>query len=161
MSFPTQKAGHTLDQVYTVLDGHINMGPCFQGTVISDHIVVQGCVSFPKKTVAKRTVISRKLKDIDHEAFMDDIDCGAINLENIEDAVRTLDIELTRVLDKHAPLREWKVTDRKKEVFYEDCVKHQKKLVKKLERTWRKYRQNHVEVIYHREESLQPDAGWS
>ena len=61
---------------------------------------------------------------------MNDINLEKISLDNIDDAVRMLDIELTRVLDLHAPLKTRRVTDRKKEPWYEDHVKQQKNLSK-------------------------------
>ena len=139
----THKAGHTLDQVYTVLDSQIKISGCCQGTLLSDHYIIQCQASIPTNITVSRSVTSRKLIDIDHKAFMNDINCEAINMTNIDEAIKTLNAELLRVLDKHAPLKERRVTERKKEPWYEGHIKQQKKVVRNREHIWRKYKQYH------------------
>ena len=70
---------------------------------------------------------------------MEDINTDAIPLTDIDEAVTALDTELLRVLDKHAPIKELKVTDRKKELWYEDHIKLQKRIVRNREFIWNRF----------------------
>ena len=47
--------------------------------------------------------------------------------------------ELLRVLDKHAPLKEIRVSDRKRQVWYDDHIKEQLKVKRNREFIWNKY----------------------
>lgn len=145
---PTHKAGHTLDQVYTVLNSKVTIHSCRQGILLSDHYIIHGRFSIYRNIATPTKVISRKLKDMDYKAFMDDINIEAINLTNIDDATNTLKAELLRVLDKHAPLKERKITERKKEPWYEDHVKKQKKTVRNRAKIWKKYKEPHQWKAY-------------
>lgn len=148
VTIPTHKAGHTLDQVYTLLDNQVEVSKCSQGLLLSDHFVIECHASVPTSSIATKTVTSRKLKDIDYTAFMNDINNDAIRLTDIDEAVRTLDAELLRVLDKHAPMKERRVTERKRETWYEDHIKYQRKFVRSRYRVWQKYREQHQWKAY-------------
>ena len=134
VNFPTHIAVHTLDQIYSVLENSVTVLNVTQGTLI-----IFGQITIPRNATGMRSVTSRKLKGIICDNFMNDINLENISLNNIDDAVRMLDIELTRVLDLHAPLKTRKVTDRKKEPWYEDHVKQEKKFVRNWETVWRRH----------------------
>ena len=141
VNISTHKAGHTLDQIYTTVDSQVMISNCRQGLLLSDHFIIQGSITIPTNVISKWTIKSRKLKDIDTDAFMADINCEVIQLTNLQQATTTLKDELTRVLEKHAPLKEWKISDRKKQPWYEEHVKHQKKIVRRREHIWHKYKE--------------------
>ena len=63
VNFPTQVAGHTLDQVYTVVNSRITDRNCRQSMLMSDHYVVKGHVALPHNPTIIKTVKSRKLKN--------------------------------------------------------------------------------------------------
>ena len=149
VNIPTHKAGHTLDQIYTVIESEIAVNECHQGLMLSDHYIVQCYASIPKKaTTTTKLVSSRNLRNIDIVAFSNDINCQAVEFSNIDKAVQTLNAELLRVLDKHAPTKEHKIVVRKMQPWYEDHVKNQKKVVRKREQIWRKYRETHQWKAY-------------
>ena len=64
-NIPTHKAGHTLYQVYTVLDGQVTISECWQGLLLSDHVVRECRALIPRNSTITKTVTSRKLKIID------------------------------------------------------------------------------------------------
>ena len=78
VNFPTHLAGHTLDQVYTVLGSRITVRKCAQDPLISDHYTVKGCVLVPYISTTTRYIQSRKLKAIDINSFIEDINTGNI-----------------------------------------------------------------------------------
>ena len=131
VNFPTHRAGHTLDHIYSVLDNPVTVFSITQGSLTSDHNVIHGQITIPRNATITRTVVSRKLNDIDCDKFMSDIELNRISFDNIDEAVRSFNTELTRILDLHAPLKTQKITDRKKEPWYEEHVKQQQKTRKK------------------------------
>ena len=139
VTLPTHIAGHTLDQIYSVLESPVKVNNIGQGPLISDHHIIYGYVSIPKNAVVTRSVKLRKFKDIDITALMHDFIPENISATDINEAVTTFDTELTRILDKHAPIKDRKVTDRKKEPWFEEHIKLQKKFVRNRESIWRKY----------------------
>ena len=143
VNFPTHVAGHTLDQVYSVLGSRITVRKCTQGPLISDHYTVKGCVVVPYISTTTRCIQSKNLKAIDINSFIEDINTGNILLQNTNEAVAAFDTELLRVLNKHAPVKTIKISDRKKEVWYDDHIKLQKKFVRNREHVWNKYNREH------------------
>ena len=121
VNFPTRVAGHTLDQVYTVVNSRTTVRNCRQSTLMSDHYVVNGHVVISHNPTIIKTVKSRKLKNIDIDMFMRDINMDDIAWSDIYDAVRALDTELLRVLDKH-----------------DDHIKEQLKVKRNREFIWNK-----------------------
>ena len=105
VNFPTHRAGHTLDQIYSVLDNPVTVFSIPQGLLISDHNVIHGQITIPRNATITRTVVSKKFKDIDCDKFMNDIELNRISFDNIDEAVRSFDTELTRILDLYAPLK--------------------------------------------------------
>ena len=142
VKIPTLKAGHTLNQIYTILDNQVTISECRPGLLLSDQFVIE-CHALIARNSTTKTVTSRKFKDIDNTAFMNDIDIEATHLTSIDEAVRTLDEELLRVLDKHAHMKTRRIVERKRETWHEDHVKHQKRVVRSRERVWKKYGQRH------------------
>ena len=130
VNFQTHRAGHTLDQIYSVLDNPVTVFSVAQGPLILDHNIIHGHITIPRNATITRTVVSRKFNEIDCDKFMDDIELNRISFDNIDEAVRSFDTELTRILDLHAPLKTRKVTECKKEPWYEEHAKHKKKLVR-------------------------------
>ena len=139
----THVAGHTLDQMYTVLDSQVEVLQCSQGPLLSDHHVIIGHLALPKNAATICTIKGRKIKGIELEAFKNDINTEDIPLTDIDTAISALDAELLRVLDAHAQLRERKVSDRKTNLGCEDHVKWQKKFVRNRESIWYRYKCQH------------------
>ena len=73
------------------------------------------------------------------DACIKDINIDCIPLTDIDTAAQAFDAELRKVLDKHGPLKEMRVTDRKREMWFDEHIKTQKKLVRNREAIWNKY----------------------
>ena len=78
----------------TVLDGEVMISQCIGGAMLSDHCVIHGHASLPKSATSTSFVVSRKLKDIDTAALMDDINIESIKLASIDEAIDSLNTEL-------------------------------------------------------------------
>jgi len=65
VNIPTHKAGHTLGQVYTVLDSQVTISQCCQGLLLYDHFVIECHALNPRNSTTTKPVTSRKFKNID------------------------------------------------------------------------------------------------
>ena len=70
---------------------------------------------------------------------------------NADDLASILETELERVLDLHAPLQKLSISSRKKCPWFTAEVKKQKHVVRRCEKIWRKYQQDHQFVALHME----------
>ncbi len=59
--FPTHKAGHQLDQIYTTLDNELVVVSCERGAMISTHSIIYAHT--PLKSRSQRVVTSRMFKN--------------------------------------------------------------------------------------------------
>ena len=109
---------------------------------IYQNTVVEGLLD-GLKDVDHREITLRKIRAIDHEQFMLDLrfdvypDCSA------EDLACILETELERVLDLHAPLQKLTMSSGPKCPWFTVEVKEQKQVVRRHEKVWRKYQQDH------------------
>ena len=99
---------------------------------------MNGHVVVPHNPTIIKTVKSRKFKNIGIDMFMRDFNMDDIARSDINDAVSALDTELLRVLHKQAPLKEIRVSDRKRQVWYNDHIKEQMKVKRNREFIWKK-----------------------
>ena len=87
-------------------------------TFISDHYLVYVCRKFRGSLSAKHKVItSRQMKNFDKDLFLSDlasVDWSAIvyNSDDVDSAVCQWSRTLSDIIEKHAPLRERRVTER-------------------------------------------------
>ena len=70
---------------------------------------------------------------------------------NADDLASILETELERVLDLHAPLQKLSISSRKKCPWFTAEAKKQKHVVRRCEKIWRKYQQDHQFVALHME----------
>ena len=50
VKIPTHRAGHTLDQIYTILDSQVTISECHEGHMLSDHTAIK-CKALVQKTI--------------------------------------------------------------------------------------------------------------
>ena len=87
----THVAGHTLDQMYTVLNSQVEVVQCSQGPLLSDHHVIIGHLAPPKNATTIHTIKCRQIKLIDLEAFKNDISTEDIPLTDNDTVISALD----------------------------------------------------------------------
>ncbi len=93
-----------------------------------------------KPEPCKKMIEYRKLKSIDLEVFKQDItntDLVQQPCDDLDSLVKQYDTDLRVVLDKHAPLRQHVVTIRPNSEWYNDDIKKEKQVRRKLEAHWR------------------------
>ena len=108
---------------------------------LSDHAAVHCSLNLQKQKHSKREITYRKLKCIDHVKFALDIsesDLLQNPKTNLEDLVNQYNTELSRILDKHAPVCKRTITIRPSKPWYNNEISEAKHYRKQLERKWRK-----------------------
>ena len=133
---PTHSKGHTLDVVITRLNSslfnldHANL-------LLSDHNLVLGSLNFVTQRYPTVEVKYRKLKDINPEAFQQEIadaDLQICENEDIDCAVNKYNCVLNQILDKFAPLKTSKVIARPKKPWYTNDIASKKRAKRIVER---------------------------
>ena len=134
---PTHKAGHTLDLVIaknvSFKSGFTVSKMCF-----SDHYLITFQICFEKMKRPQRNIMSRDLRSIDDAAFwLDLIDINSTVLSS-QNKAAVFSAELASALDRHAPLRARRVTDRPSAPWMTGDIKSLKADRRKAERRWHK-----------------------
>ena len=145
VSFSTHRCANTLDHIYTELDSTIIINYCREGPVLSDHTAVICGTNIQRENVTGKEVSYRKINKIDLDELSQDIkfDPSYYNNNTIDELVFALDKTLKEALDKHAPEVQRIITVRQKTPWFNQQVLEQKMIVRKRERIWKKYKQQH------------------
>ena len=141
---PTHKRGHILDLVITRNETEGALGlknVTVMEQFISDHKVVCFNLNLRKPLNERRTVVSRKLKGFDFDAFNDIIGSSGLLDEcasqSIESLAREYDEVLCKALDRLAPKRTRTIVIRPNAPWYNEEIAIQKRKRRRLERKWR------------------------
>ena len=146
VAFPTHSKGNTLDLVFTECYSKVQVLECTQGSFISDHCAVICTTSLKKNKVSRERVTYRKIKDIDIDLLLDDM--------QLEDLL-TSDMDINGLYNKfvdtaemalntHAPVKEKTITVREKNPWYGENLIEQKRTCRNRERIWKRYPQEHT-----------------
>ena len=96
-----------------------------------------------RENMARKEVSYRKINKIDLDELSHDIkfDASYYNNNAIDELVFTLDKTLKEALNKHAPEVHSIVTVRQKMSWFNQQVLRQKRIVRRRERIWKRYKQ--------------------
>nr|XP_058973916.1 uncharacterized protein LOC131800233 [Pocillopora verrucosa] len=140
----THRAGHTLDLVITRDAEYIlNAISVDNSSEISDHYTVCADLRFVKPNWERKRICGRKLKAISLEHFRQDVAMSPLLSESSNDLLALLHLynsELSRVLDKHTPLKSRMVTIRPAAPWFSEEIKLERRVRCRLERRWRRTR---------------------
>ncbi len=82
---PTHRVGNTLDLLITLDNGELHFSPPTTGYMISDDCFVHTNLGFPRPNLSGKTIMYRKVKAIDLEAFNSDLSSICDELLQIDD----------------------------------------------------------------------------
>ncbi len=144
VSSPTHISGHILDLIITPCHGNtVTMDTPLVSDLISDHFAIECNIQISSRTEKNsKTIISRKLKSLDIDAFRQDISKSELITHPSDDLDRLVDQYntcLSEILDKHAPKRSFIVKE-KKQPWYSDEIHSKRKEKRCLQRKFRKDR---------------------
>nr|XP_054775575.1 uncharacterized protein LOC129284133 [Lytechinus pictus] len=140
IDFPTHRKGHTLDLILTRASDDVISNVSSSNFLPSDHSSVSCHLNVKKPDSIKIEISFRKLKDIDIQAFREDIlesELYKPPAYDIEQQVVQYNMVLQALLDKHAPLITRCVTARPHSRWFTDDLRKSKQRVRRLERRYR------------------------
>ena len=73
------------------------------------------------------------------------LDLADINIkgDDLGGIISEFETKLKHTLDKHAPEVTKKITERKRQPWFDDNIKNLKRYMQRREKVWRKYKQSH------------------
>ena len=142
--YPSHKSGNTLDLVFTEIITQIQINYLSCGSFLSDHCMVDFINTIPRDETKTKTITYRKLKDINPEDMMKDINAmqNMTQDEDLTDIINSLESVLKDALDKHASAITETLTTWKINPWFTVKVRSQKRLLRKTERTYCRYKTN-------------------
>ena len=149
MNFETHMKGHILDHVYVPETSNMKIVECMPGTFISDHRLIICKLSIIKEEVTTKTITGRSYRKLDTDKFKDLVDFGDMNENDVlEYLVNQMNSTTTKLLDKLIPEKTMKITERRKELWYNNRIRDQRAVVRRRERIWRGYREEHQLIAF-------------
>ena len=144
VNFPTHIRGHTLDLLITRFDSEIIQSVEFDPPFLSDHFAVLVSIKVPIK-IRPPTIFKtiREIGKINLDQFKQDIlDSDLINspAETLSKLSEQFTSTLTNLLDKHAPSKSIRCTDKPKKPWITPEIRIAKKLRSSLETKYRRSR---------------------
>ncbi|KAJ8040406.1 hypothetical protein HOLleu_14687 [Holothuria leucospilota] len=140
---PTHRYGHTLDLVFAREDDQIIHGCEVQENDLSDHYMIHCYVNRNKPLQMKSCVKIRNYKQINRDAFKVDLLEGFNNIPedlSLDEVVNEYNTLVRNVLDNHAPQTEKEKVLKTRFPWYDDEIRTQTHVRRRLERKWRRSR---------------------
>ena len=138
--FATHNRGNTLDLVLAEVLSSLSVVNCRQGPYLSDHWCIELEVTIPKPALKRQTITSCNIKEVVTEDLVKELDLGTIDGDNANDLVNQLEDKCKRALDTLAPEETKCITIRQKKCWLTKEVLDQKKMVRRREKIWQKYK---------------------
>ena len=139
----THKCGNTLDLIISEDNDRVKVLETQNGPYVSDHCAVEGLLNINRNEVKHKSITFRKIKAINRDQFMSDLRFDVYPDNSIKDLANILEYELERVLHLRAPVQKMSISSWKRSPWFTPEVKRQKHLVRRKEKIWRKYQQDH------------------
>ena len=151
----THKMGNTLDLIFSQLETQLTVAGTVTHGFVSDHCMVSIELSLKKPTPPIVRKVIRDCSKITPQSFTESYTTPYYS-ENttLNEAYHLFEEELLKALNRVAPLRTIKCTDRQKHPWHNRFIKEQKRVVKYREKIWRQYRQDHQWLAYTKERNI-------
>ena len=91
----------------------------------------------------KKEVTYHKLKKINTDMFAHDLADIDLKGNDLDGIISEFETKLKQTLDKHAPEVTKKITERKRQTWFDDNIKNLMRYMWRREKVWRKYNQSH------------------
>ena len=140
---PTHRKGNILDLILVSESLHNKVGNIKTGPFSSDHCWLYGQINTQKPRPPTHVIKYRKLDSIDISEFFTDLRFDFNEDMSLDQYIAEFNTKIITTLDKHAPIRSKKISNRlSKPWFDSNLIKH-RKFVRNLEGKFRKYNQHH------------------
>ena len=149
---PTHKQGNTLDLIYTESIDTVEVLHAFIGNFKSNHRLVGMEIQLRKQYEKSESARHRNFKAFDLEAFISEFNKNRILQQTaLEVAYNKFTQELTRALDKIAPIKEKEKSKRRNRPWYSNELLEQRKITRNRERIYITYKQENQWKAFIRE----------
>ena len=140
----THKMGNTLDLIFSQLETQLTVTGTATHGFVSDHCMVSVKLSLKKPIPPIVRKVIRDCSKITPQSFAKNYTNPNYSENTTLDEVHNLfEEELLKALNRVAPLKTIKCTNRQKHPWHNQFMKEQKRVVKNREKIWRQYRQDH------------------
>ena len=135
---PTPKMGNTLDLIFSQLETGLTVTAMTTHGFVSDHCMVLVELSLKKSIPPIVRKVIRDCSKITPQSFAENYTNSNYS-ENttLEEVHNLFEEELLKALNRVAPLKTIKCTNRQKHPWYNQFIKEQKRVVKNREKIWR------------------------
>ena len=148
----THRLGNTLDLVYTESLEPIRIYHAFTSSYISDDSLVGIELQMKKQLVSIESSKTRNYKEFNPSDFNTSFNNeNILEQDNFEQAVIELEKELTRTLEKLAPLQDRRKKKQPSRPWYNVTLKEQRRIVRTREQIYNRDRQPHQWKAFTRE----------
>lgn len=145
VDFPTHKAGHSLDLFIRRSDDEAVSDVVPTAMPFSDHLVIICKIAIPANP-SRPPVLTKRIRNFKNFSVADfctDVLNSGLNYIatfniDLELHINCFNATLSKILDKHAPLKNIKITDRNNLPFYTSEIRTEKKFRSNLESIWRR-----------------------
>ena len=134
---PTQRAGNTLDLIFTETASKLNVIRCENVDYISDHCAILCELNMEKEPTTVQRIKYRNYKGINLTELQNDISIETSGIDKVDDLVSIFDEKVRTAIDKHAPEKEKTVTIRRKNPWFSPEIRQHRSDARKKERIWR------------------------
>ena len=123
VDFETHHLGNTIDLVFTELASEIEMLSCTPGPFISDNSMIKCEIKCKRDRPTEGNITYCRMNKIDTGAFVKDLVLTGVT-DDLDPAmiIQVFQHELSRVLDKHAPIMR-KLPARRPKRWYNENIK--------------------------------------
>ena len=136
---PTHRSDNILDLVVSGAEGKTKPVRCATGGLISDHLTIHFTLELKQSIfMRKKEITYHKLKKTNMFA----LDLAEMDLkgDDLDSIISEFETKLKQTLDKHAPEVTKKITERKRQPWFDDNIKNLKRNMHRREKVWRKYK---------------------
>ena len=143
-SYSTHKSGNILDLILTQEGSTYQVLEYKCGPYLSDQKVVECVTSIVHDQVSKQEESYRKLKTIDIDKLIQDCNLDDINATDLDKLVHHFHKNHSNSLDINTSIKTKLVTVHHKFPWFIEEIHEQKRMVRRCEKLWRKYRTNNL-----------------
>ena len=137
--FPTHNRNIILDLVISKAIPKDFICEVLPGPYISDHLAVQVSIQMIKEQPKSEIIMYQDMKGKSAQDVFEKVSLKVEDFDQIDDIVEHLDKQIDKALNEVAPKCEKIVCIRKKQPWYNTCIKRQKTVMRNREKIWRKY----------------------
>ena len=152
VSFFTHRSGSALDHIFNDVNSSVQIENVIPTIFTSDHRGVLATVITPKQTITTETIQSRNKKGVNIEELIQKIPVNELlECDDLQSLVTKFEDELKNAYDELAPLTEKKVTNRPRNLWFNQEIADQKRVVRRREKIYKRYREKHQWTAYREE----------